>query len=767
MAVIINNVQSQVAINTEGTSANSKSILDVNSSSLGILIPRISETEMNNIVDPPISLTLYNTTANAFYYFNGTSWIPVNTTEGTWSVSGNNIYSSVSGNIGIGTTSPNQKLSIANGNIQLDNTTTSNNGIIYKDLTPFIHNFNYGYNGAFTTEGGNTFVGINSGNLTMGQSAPASDASSYNTAVGEGTLSQNTHGYRNSMLGYKALYSNTEGYDNTAIGFKSLYSNTLGYWNTAQGFKTLYANLTGYGNSTFGYSTFFYSLGSYNSGFGFHAGYGNTGNNNVAIGAYSLRASSDRSNNVAIGYNTLYKNGEGATGTDEGNYNTAVGSSSLFGNTKGYKNSAVGFESLYSNTDAENNTAMGYYSLHSNTTGDINSAFGTEALKANTTGRANTAIGNQSLGENTTGGFNTSCGSWSMKSNTEGGKNSAFGANVLKENTTGTNNSGFGDGALQENTTGTNNSGFGSGALYYNQTGSHNTAIGYDALMLSSSGQQNTALGYYSMRSLSSGGNNTAVGYYSGNNITSGNQNIAIGYKAYVPTASAWYQLNIGNLIYGTQLNGYENIISDGKIGIGTTAPNETFEVANKDHGHGRMVVSDGNGSERYVILFQSPASTYANGRIETYKYGTGVGGCSLEINTVGDASTIFGGDIITETHKGKNIGQDGLAWNKVYCDDVIEQGTAAFADRVVSDEIVNYPPKAKSEGDFDYKTDKSLKELDPNSLPKGLREGNGVLTGEMASYNYKTNYEQQLLINNLIKEISLLKVEINELKKK
>jgi len=112
------------------------------------------------------------------------------------------------GNLGIGTTDPEAKLDIAAGNLDLDGTANTNQfGIITKNGTPFIHNFNYGYNGTITTAGKNTFVGLNAGNLTMGSTASQTYHSSSNTGVGANALFSNTTGYANSACGNEAMMS--------------------------------------------------------------------------------------------------------------------------------------------------------------------------------------------------------------------------------------------------------------------------------------------------------------------------------------------------------------------------------------------------------------------------------------------------------------------------------------------------------------------------------------------------------------------------------
>jgi hypothetical protein len=63
-----------VGIGTGTTAPAASSILDLTSTSKGILIPRMSTTQRNAITSPAIGLLVYDTTLNAFYYYNGTAW---------------------------------------------------------------------------------------------------------------------------------------------------------------------------------------------------------------------------------------------------------------------------------------------------------------------------------------------------------------------------------------------------------------------------------------------------------------------------------------------------------------------------------------------------------------------------------------------------------------------------------------------------------------------------------------------------------------------
>ncbi len=115
-------VSAQVSINTNGASPDNSSMLDVQSTDKGILIPRMDETAMNNIATPATGLVIYNTTANVFYYFDGNSWLPIGDgiPDDDWTIDGNDMYNNNTGNVGVGTNSPATKLDV-NGEIKHGN----------------------------------------------------------------------------------------------------------------------------------------------------------------------------------------------------------------------------------------------------------------------------------------------------------------------------------------------------------------------------------------------------------------------------------------------------------------------------------------------------------------------------------------------------------------------------------------------------------------------------------------------------------------------
>jgi len=190
--------------------------------------------------------------------------------DGDWTVSGIDMYSAVSGNVGIGTSTPSQKLDVV-GNIKLPATTTTS-GTLYAGSQRFLHN--YGYH--------NVFLGLNAGNYTLN----ISSIYGFNVGIGSYSLGALTTGKWNTAVGYLSLGNDTTGKWNTAVGYRSLYYNGSGSANTAFGLNSLYANTTGNYNVAVGYNALRYNrTGTYNTAIGDYAGFYNvSGLRNVFLG---------------------------------------------------------------------------------------------------------------------------------------------------------------------------------------------------------------------------------------------------------------------------------------------------------------------------------------------------------------------------------------------------------------------------------------------------------------------------------------------------
>jgi hypothetical protein len=101
-----------VAINTTNALPNGSALLDITSTNKGLLIPRMTSAERNAIASPIKGLIVYDSTTNNFSFYNGTAWTDLNSSGGNWSILGNNIYNSNTGNVGIGASTPSAKLTV-------------------------------------------------------------------------------------------------------------------------------------------------------------------------------------------------------------------------------------------------------------------------------------------------------------------------------------------------------------------------------------------------------------------------------------------------------------------------------------------------------------------------------------------------------------------------------------------------------------------------------------------------------------------------------
>jgi sugar lactone lactonase YvrE len=66
-----------VSINTSGLAADASAILDVSSSSQGLLIPRLTTKQRNNIFSPALSLLIFNVTTNCFEAYVNGQWYSI------------------------------------------------------------------------------------------------------------------------------------------------------------------------------------------------------------------------------------------------------------------------------------------------------------------------------------------------------------------------------------------------------------------------------------------------------------------------------------------------------------------------------------------------------------------------------------------------------------------------------------------------------------------------------------------------------------------
>ena len=182
-----------------------------------------------------------------------------------------------------------------------------------------------------------------------------------------------------------------------------------------------------------------------------------------------------------------------------------------------------------------------------------------------------------------------------------------------------------------------------------------------------------------------------------------------------------------------------------GKVGIGTNTPYSKLEIST-------------TGSE---VPFQVEVDGFVEFRAHSN------GGISVGTSSLPPGEGILAnGNIEPFGDLTHDLGTPDYSWDDVYADDYHNQGASSFSDRNPLEEIMLFPPKTKQPGSRHYKTKTGEIELDPTSMPPGLSTDHSLLIDEISSYNYKTNYEQQVLINTLLLRLNKLEQENKELKK-
>ena len=244
-------------------------------------------------------------------------------------------------NVGIGTTSPSQKLHVVGD--------TKIAGVVIVDSV----NSSL-YIGSSTTGQSSTSTG--SKNVAIGPSAFRSNTSAtYNTAVGHAAMQDTTTGNYNSVLGNQAMKENISGSFNVAVGNQALNFTTSSGNNTAVGYRALFQAQSG-SNTAIGQGALNSLQSSTNSG------------DNTGIGQGVLNKITSGRRNVGVGVNAGQKYGGG-------NNNVVTANDSVF----------IGNESDPGGDNQTNQIVIGYNAigLGSNTVVLGNNSIVTTQLKGN------------------------------------------------------------------------------------------------------------------------------------------------------------------------------------------------------------------------------------------------------------------------------------------------------------------------------------------------------------------------------------------------
>lgn len=283
-------IQAQsVKIGSNPATINTNSILELESTNQGLLLPRVALTGTANtapLTAHVAGMTVYNTASAGnvtpgFYFNDGTKWVRVAATNNVWSLTGN--AGTVAGTNFLGTTDNVDLLFKRNDSVA---------GLVSTN------NVALGYNALKL----GTTTGL--GNVAIGTDAlRTSTVSNLNTAVGWNALKKNTAS-GHTAVGFQALAENTTGGFNAAFGQGTMRSNTTGKNNTALGEAAMEQNTTGDFGTAVGTNAMqnFNTFGEYNSALGENAlRFMTSGSNNTVIGASSMYSFTSGSRNVTLG----------------------------------------------------------------------------------------------------------------------------------------------------------------------------------------------------------------------------------------------------------------------------------------------------------------------------------------------------------------------------------------------------------------------------------------------------------------------------------
>ena len=556
-------IRAQVGIGTE--TPESSSVLDITSTSKGLLVPRMTQIQKNAISNPATGLLLYQTDGTVgFYSYNGSNWLLLinNSSQGLYFGPG---LGNGDNNLGVGT-------SLGTGNGKR-NTGIGSRALESYSGTGFDNNTAIGYYNLKKLTSGQQNTGL--GAETMYELTTGSN----NTSIGAQSLN-NITGSGNSALGKAAGQSLTSGSNNVIIGFNadvgsndlinaiSIGANaTVGASNKIQLGDSNITNIETSGSITAGAITIPNTDGSANQVL-------------KTDGSGTLSWTTPSTSTPTFLYGTENVLLDGTTSPNIGSMHRSVGLGYLTLNsvTSGNKNVAIGARSMHDNTTGYMNVGIGWNSLNKNTTGGRNIAIGgSEALDANTTGSNNLAIGDRSMTYNVSGQSNVAIGSNSLLNNNSGNYNTMVGVEA-------------GSGIRTESgNTGNDNVGLGYRALQLNYSGDRNVAIGWDALRRTK-GSSNIGLGYMAGWYNVDGNNNTFIGKQAGigaGNATNLSNTTAIGANAIVD-ASNKIQLGDSNIT---------NIETSGSITAGA------ITIPNTDGSANQVLKTDGSGTLSWTSI--------------------------------------------------------------------------------------------------------------------------------------------------------------------
>jgi len=573
--------QNVAVTDNESYSANPSAMLDIYSTTKGMLVPRLDSLQRVSINSPATGLLVFDTSLNGFMYYNGSAWKSISQMnagvgegQALFAVvnnAGDTVFAVYNDGVKV---TVDEGLKGKVGGFAVSGRTPAKLGeeVNYFHVTPdstriYINDTSStkGTVGGFAVSG-RTPAKV--GEFDYLRVTPDSTRVYVNEGYTKGTVGgfavsgrtpakAKLHSYFLSTMDSTRVYVNDTSINKGTVGGFAVSGRT-----PAKGDPYKFMDITSKNYLIGQEAGMSISTGKYNSYMGYQAGkYTHEGSKNIFLGYQSGLKTDNGNENIFIGYqagnqnlggnlNTFLGTEAGYTNTGSDNTfigyragkdhttrggNVYIGSNAGAEASNGMQNVYIGEKTGYKTTYGMKNVFVGYQAGYNNTgdagdtlKGSFNVFLGYQAGLANTIGFNNTGIGTKALFANTTGLNNIAIGVLPLKNNTTGHTNIAIGNEVMEYNDTGFFNMAVGNWALRSNINGFNNVALGNISMYYNESGGKNTAVGSAALYKNVSGNSNTAIGEGALY-LSVDTNNTAVGKNALSYLAHGSNNTAIG----------------------------------------------------------------------------------------------------------------------------------------------------------------------------------------------------------------------------------------------
>jgi hypothetical protein len=588
MILIHQTIRSQVLISSGAGIPDNSAMLEIQSDTKGLLIPRMTSAQRTLISAPAEGLLVYDTDRHSFFLRGEGKWIDLSSSSEIWTQNSTGVYLSNSTlNLGVGTDPIGTKKVVIRADASKAVTdpifeVQDNSGkpilrVTSEGVRIFVKDYSKGASGGFAVgrygiakdeKGANDLLFVNTSGTrvyTTGDVASgggfavaqynylgqenysfyttenstrvftdgklSADKDSNSPKTEEETFETDNGSYPKASSGGFAVgrYGIAKG-NNDNYMYMIPENYFIGH-DAGEGIQLNPVSFTGLYNTFFGYQSGMVNNDGFRNVFiGYQTGLANvSGDDNIFVGNQSGYGNTTGWRNVFMGSTAGYSNTGGNDnvflGTNSG-YANLTGVSNIFiGSYAGYKN--IG--GLLSNEDGDYNIFIGDRSGFENTVGYGNVFLGYESGNKNTDGDDNVFLGYQSGYWNTIGNRNIFLGAYAGYMNEDGFANIFIGDGSGFYNTTGDNNTILGYVAGYSLTEGDNNVFLGSSTGYRNTTGSYNLFLGFEAGLNNTTGSWNTFLGYQSGYDNTTGNYNLFLGYNSGNNNTSGTENLFIG----------------------------------------------------------------------------------------------------------------------------------------------------------------------------------------------------------------------------------------------